>query len=56
MLPTNFPPWELAYRQTHRWLSAGCFKAMVNDLRSVLRVAQPREGQSSAVILDGRTL
>lgn len=55
MLPTNFPPWELVYRQTHRWLSAGCFKATVNDLRSVLRVAQPREGQSRAVILDGRT-
>ncbi len=29
---------------------------MVNDLRSVLRVAQGRPGQPSAVILDGRTL
>jgi transposase len=29
---------------------------MVNDLRSVLRVAQQRHGQPSAVILDGRTL
>jgi hypothetical protein len=29
---------------------------MVNDLRSVLRVAQQRQGQPSAVILDGRTL
>jgi len=56
MLPTNFPPWELVYQQTQRWLNAGCFEAMVSDLRSVLRVAQERRGQPSAVILDGRTL
>ena len=56
MLPHNFPPWELVYQQTQRWLNAGCFEAMVNDLRSVLRVAQQRQGQPSAVILDGRTL
>jgi len=56
MLPTNFPPWELVYQQTQRWLNAGCFEAMVSDLRSVLRVAQERRGQPGAVILDGRTL
>jgi len=56
MLPTNFPPWELVYQQTQRWLNAGCFEAMVNDLRSVLRVARERQSQPSAVILDGRTL
>jgi len=56
MLPTNFPPWELVYQQTQRWLNAGCFEAMVSDLRSVLRVAQERRGQPSAVIPDGRTL
>jgi transposase len=56
MLPTNFPPWELVYQQTQRWLNAGCFEAMVNDLRSIIRVAQDRRGQPSAVILDGRTL
>lgn len=56
MMPTNFPPWELVYQQTQRWLNAGCFEAMVNDLRSVLPVAQERQGQPSAVILDGRTL
>lgn len=39
MLPTNFPPWELVYQQTQRWLNAGCFEAMASDLRSVLRVA-----------------
>jgi transposase len=56
MLPTNFPSWQLVYQQTQRWLNAGCFEAMVNDLRSIIRVAQDRQGQPSAVILDGRTL
>ncbi|OAI75231.1 transposase, partial [Ralstonia solanacearum] len=46
----------LVYQQTQRWLNAGCFEAMVNDLRSVIRVARERQGQPSAVILDGRTL
>ena len=56
LLPNDFPPWEAVYQQTQRWLQAGCFEAMVHDLRSVLRVAQQRQGQPSAVILDGRTL
>ncbi|MGF6735752.1 transposase [Paraburkholderia youngii] len=56
LLPNNFPPWELVYQQTQRWIQAGCFEAMVSDLRSILRVGQDRRGQPSAVILDGRTL
>ncbi|MFT3928639.1 MAG: IS5 family transposase [Myxococcales bacterium] len=56
MLPNDFPPWEAVYQQTQRWLQAGCFEAMVNDLRSMLRVAQGRTGQPSAAIFDGRTL
>ncbi len=39
-----------------RWLAPGCFESMVGDLRSVIRVAQGRQGQPSAVILDRRTL
>src|SRR6201993_4208027 len=56
MLPNDFPPWEMVYQQTQRWLQAGCFENMVCDLRSIVRVAQERQGQPSAVILDGRTL
>ncbi len=56
MLPANFAPWELVYQQTQRWLNAGCFEAMASDLRSMRRVAQRRQGQPSAIILDGRTL
>lgn len=56
MLPNDFPPWELVYQQTQRWLQAGCFENMVCDLRSIIRVAQGRHGQSSAVILHGRAI
>lgn len=56
MLPGDFPAWEAVYQQTRRWLQAGCFEAMTNDLRSVIRVAQGRRGQPSAVVFDGRTL
>ena len=56
MLPNDFPPWEAVYQQSRRWLAAGCFEAMVQDLRSTLRVAQGRPGQPSAAMFDGRTL
>jgi hypothetical protein len=56
MLPTNFPPWELVYRQTQRRLNAGCFEAIVNNLRSVPHVAQERQGRLSAALLGSRTL
>ena len=34
----------------------GLFEVMVSDLRSVICVAQGRQGQPGAVVLDGRTL
>ena len=56
MLPNDLPPWEAVYQQSRRWLDAGCFEAMVSDLRSIIRVAQGKQGQPSAVVFDGRTL
>src|SRR3954471_14669177 len=56
MLPTNLPPWELVYQQTQRWIKAGCFEAMVHDLREILRLAVGREPAPTAIVLDGRTL
>jgi transposase len=56
MMPHDFPPWTAVYQQTQRWLKAGVFEAVVDDLRAVLRVAQGRAVQPSAVILDSRTL
>jgi transposase len=56
MMPNDLPPWEAVYQQTQRWLSAGVFEAIVQDLRVVLRLAEGREGQPSAAIFDSRTL
>lgn len=55
-LPADFPPWEAVYQQTRRWLAAGCFEAIVHDLRAVLRFADGRGPEPTAVILDGRTM
>ena len=56
MPPTNFPPWEAVYQQAQRWLAAGCFAAMVHDLRAILRWAEGRADDPTAAILDGRTV
>src|ERR671933_459041 len=56
MLPHDFPPWQAVYQQTHRWLSAGVFEAIVHDLRALLRLAAGRDAEPTAAILDGRTL
>lgn len=56
MMPHDFPPWEAVYQQTQRWLRAGCFEAMVHDLRELLRLASGRTPEPSAAILDSRTL
>jgi transposase len=56
LLPTNFPPWPTVYQQTQRWIAAGCFEAIVHDLRMLVRLASGRPPDPSAVILDSRTL
>ena len=56
LLPNDLPPWQMVYQQFRRWSEAGCFEAMVSDMRSVIRASEGRRGQPSAVILDGRTL
>ncbi len=55
-LPNDFPRWDVVYQQTQRWLKAGCFEALVHDLRLVLRVFHKRKPTPSAAIYDSRTL
>jgi transposase len=56
MMPNDLPPWWVVYQQTQRWLAAGCFAALVDDLRLLLRQAQGRKPQPSAAIFESRTL
>src|SRR5919202_3332006 len=55
LMPNDLPPWEVVYQQTQRWLVAGCFEALVHDLRALLRVLAERRPQPTAVVLDGQT-
>jgi transposase len=54
-LPGDLPPWQVVYQQTRRWLTAGVFEAMVHDLRVLLRWAEGRNAQPTAVIFDSAT-
>ena len=56
MMAHDLPPWHTVYQQAQRWIQAGCFEAIVHDLREMLRLAQGREAEPTAVILDARTL
>ena len=56
MMPHDFPPWPTLYQQTRRWMRAGCFEALVYDLRVLLRKYTGRNAQPSAMILDSRTI
>src|SRR6476661_4267901 len=55
LLPTNFPPWPAVYQQTQRWITAGCFEAIVHDLRVLLRWSVGRTDQPTAIIIDSAT-
>lgn len=56
MLPNDFPPWEMVYQQSRRWIAAGVFESIVHDLRALLRMAEGRNPTPSATIIDSRTL
>jgi transposase len=56
LMPHDLPPWEAVYQQTRRWMAAGCFAAIVHDLRALLRLAAGRAPEPTAAILDSRTL
>jgi transposase len=55
-LPGDFPPWEIVYQQTQRWMNAGCFETLCHDLREALREAAGRNKQPTAAVIDSRTL
>ena len=55
-LPNDLPPWEAVYQQSQRWLAAGVFEAMAQDLRRILRVLEGRHEEPTAAIFDSRTL
>jgi transposase len=55
-LPHDSPPWPAVFQQARRWLAAGAFEEIAHDLRMILRLADGREANPTATILDSRTL
>jgi transposase len=55
-MPNDLPPWAAVYQQSQRWLAAGCFEALAQDLRALLRLASSRAEEPTAAIIDSRTL
>jgi transposase len=55
-VPNDLPPWHAVYEQSQRWFEAGCFQALVHDLRELLRLAQGRKSKPTAAIFDARPL
>ncbi len=51
-MPNDLPPWAAVYQQARRWLDAGCFEALADDLRALLRLAAGRAAEPTAAVLD----
>jgi transposase len=56
MMPNDLPPWSAVYQQAQRWIAAGVFGAMTQDLRRILRLLEGRREEASAAVFDSRTL
>ena len=56
MLPHDFPPWAAVYQQSRRWLDAGVFDTLSDNLRLLLRQLHGRAPEPTACVLDSRTL
>jgi transposase len=55
-MPNDLPPWHAVHQQAHRWLAAGCFEMLAQDLRATLRLAAGRKEDPTAAVIDSRTL
>src|ERR1700712_3251419 len=53
-MPNDLPPWAAVYQQSQRWLAAGCFETLAQDLRALLGLASGRAEEPTAAIIDSR--
>jgi hypothetical protein len=47
-MPGDLPPWPAFYHQTQRWIRAGAFEIIVEDLGSLLREFAGRKPKPTA--------
>ena len=55
-MPHDLPPHHTVYQQAQRWFRAGCFEAIVADLRALIRLGEGKSVEPTAAIFDSRTL
>ena len=55
-MPNDLPPWHAVRQPAHRWLAAGCFETLAQDLRAMLRLAAGHREEPTATIIDTLTL
>jgi len=56
MLPHDLPPWQTVYHYFRQWKGDGTWERMNQELRTKLRIADGRESEPSAAILDSQSV
>jgi putative transposase len=56
MMPHDLPPWQTVYHYFHQWRKDGTWARINTALRIELRVAEGREAEPSAGILDSQSV
>jgi transposase len=54
-LPGDFPPWRTVYGLHARWKKDGVLADLADRLRSAVRVAEGREAEPSAAVIDSQS-
>jgi transposase len=55
-LPVDFPPWQTVYGWFRRWNERGVTDRILDELREQIRVAEGRDPQPSAGVLDSQSV
>lgn len=56
LLPHDFPNWSTVYGYFHRWSKDGTWERINAQLRRDLRVAEGRDPEPSAAIIDSQSV
>jgi hypothetical protein len=55
-LPVDFPPWQTVYGWFRRWKDRGVTDRIIEELREQIRIAQGRDPQPSAGVIDSQSV
>jgi transposase len=55
-LPVDFPPWQTVYGWFRQWKARGVTDRILEDLREQIRIAEGRDPQPSAGVIDSQSV